>query len=81
MNNMNYTKFLFNQPEFSMLLKPIINDTTKIIEHDGHAMTLRQWVEFLNGAIPYDTLRMRYRRGLRGDELFKQVRPRTPAKT
>ncbi len=63
-----------------MLLKPIISDTTDIIEHDGYTFTLKQWVEFLNGAIPYDTLRMRYRRGLKGDELFKQVRPRTPSK-
>lgn len=63
-----------------MLLKPIQSDTTEVIEHDGHALTLKQWVEFLGGAIPYDTLRMRYRRGLRGDELFKQVRPYTPPK-
>ena len=58
-----------------MLLKPVKSDTIEIIEHDGYAFTLRQWVEFLGGAIPYDTLRMRYRRGLRGDELFKQTRP------
>ena len=58
-----------------MLLKPITGDTTEVIEHDGYAFTLKQWVNFLEGAIPYDTLRMRYRRGLRGDELFKQVRP------
>lgn len=63
-----------------MLLKPINNDTTEVIEHDGYAFTLKQWVKFLEGAIPYDTLRMRYRRGLRGDELFKQVRPYTPPK-
>ena len=56
-----------------MLLKPIISDTTKMIDHDGYSFTLRQWAEFLS--IPYDTLRMRYRRGLKGDELFKQVRP------
>ena len=61
-----------------MLLKPIIKDTTHNIEHDGHAMTLKEWVNFLGGAIPFDTLRMRYRRGLRGDELFKQVQARTP---
>lgn len=59
-----------------MLLKPIESDTTKIIEHDGYAFTLRQWVKFLDSQIPYDTLRMRYRRGLRGDELFKQVQPK-----
>ena len=63
-----------------MLLKPVNNDTTQIITHDGHSFTLKQWVEFLQGAIPYDTLRMRYRRGLRGDELFKQVQPYTPRK-
>lgn len=59
-----------------MLLKPIISDPTKVIDHDGYSFTLRQWSEFLN--IHYDTLRMRYRRGLKGDELFKQVRPYPP---
>jgi hypothetical protein len=72
--------FPSTKQEISMLLKPIVNDTTQVIEHDGHAFTLKQWVEFLGGAIPYDTLRMRYRRGLRGDELFKQVQARTPNK-
>ncbi len=55
-----------------MLLKPIQSQASDLIEHDGYAYTLRQWADFL--VIPYDTLRMRYRRGLRGDELFKQVR-------
>ena len=63
-----------------MLLKPINSDTAKIITHDGYSYTLRQWSKFLD--VPYDTLRMRYRRGLTGDELFKQVRayePRNPS--
>ncbi len=77
---MNYDRVSLNPTEIPMLLKPTINDTTQIIEHDGYAFTLKGWVEFLQGAIPYDTLRMRYRRGLRGDELFKQVRPRTTKK-
>lgn len=54
-----------------MLLKPVTSDAKKIIEHDGHAFNLRGWADFLD--IPHDTLRMRYRRGLRGDELFKEV--------
>lgn len=54
-----------------MLLKPVASDAKEIITHDGYSYTLKQWSAFLN--IPYDTLRMRYRRGLRGDELFKQV--------
>jgi hypothetical protein len=63
-----------------MLLRPLNHkpsDATDVIEHDGYSFTLKQWVDFLDGAIPYDTLRMRYRRGLRGDDLFAQVQPRT----
>lgn len=70
--HLEYTEHLSIIKEFSMLLKPIQSQASDIIEHDGHALTLRGWSKFL--AIPYDTLRMRYRRGLRGDELFKQVR-------
>ena len=55
-----------------MLLKPIQSQASDLITHDGHTYTLRGWAKFLG--IPYDTLRMRYRRGLLGDELFKQVR-------
>jgi hypothetical protein len=60
-----------------MLLRPLNHkpsDATDVIEHDGYSFTLKQWADFLDGAIPYDTLRMRYRRGLRGDDLFAQVR-------
>lgn len=53
-----------------MLLKPVKSQSTDIITHDGLSKTLRQWSVYLE--IPYDTLRMRYRRGLTGDELFKQ---------
>lgn len=55
-----------------MLLKPVQSQASDLITHDGRTNTLRGWSKFLG--IPYDTLRMRYRRGLRGDELFKQVR-------
>jgi hypothetical protein len=53
-----------------MLLKPVSSQSADIITHDGISKTLRQWSVYLG--LPYDTLRMRYRRGLRGDELFKQ---------
>jgi hypothetical protein len=53
-----------------MLLKPVNSQSSDIITHDGLSKTLRQWSIYLE--IPYDTLRMRYRRGLQGDELFKQ---------
>ena len=56
-----------------MLLKPIKSQSSDIITHDGLSKTLRQWSVYLE--IPYDTLRMRYRRGLTGDELFKQKQP------
>jgi hypothetical protein len=56
-----------------MLLKPIKSQSTDIITHDALSKTLRQWSIYLE--IPYDTLRMRYRRGLKGDELFKQKQP------
>ena len=56
-----------------MLLKPVNSQTSDIITHDGLSKTLREWSIYLS--IPYDTLRMRYRRGLRGDELFKQMQP------
>jgi len=61
-----------------MLLRPLNyknSVATVVIEHDGHSFTLKQWVDFLDGAIPYGTLRMRYIRGSRGDDLFAQVRP------
>lgn len=61
-----------------MLLKPRTSKSNVIVTHDGYTYTLRQWAEFLD--IPYDTLRMRYVRGARGDELFQEVltkRPRT----
>lgn len=54
-----------------MLLKPVASDAKETITHDGYTHTLKGWAKALD--IPYDTLRMRYRRGLRGDELFKQV--------
>lgn len=60
-----------------MLLKPINSQSADRITHDGLTKTLRGWSVYLE--IPYDTLRMRYRRGLRGDELFKQVRPYDPS--
>lgn len=66
------------RPNTSPTNKKAPKDVLEVIEHDGYAFTLKQWAEFLEGAIPYDTLRMRYRRGLRGDELFKQVQTRTP---
>lgn len=56
-----------------MLLKPLSGDPHVIIEHDGLSMNLKEWSKYLG--LPFDTLRMRYRRGLRGDELFKQARP------
>jgi len=61
-----------------MLLKPVKSLSTTAVEHDGYRYTLREWAEFLS--IPYATLRMRYTRGLRGDELFKQVQPYHRAK-
>jgi DNA-directed RNA polymerase specialized sigma24 family protein len=61
-----------------MLLKPVKSEAHEVITHDGYSYTLRDWAEFLD--IPYDTLRMRYRRGLIGDELFKQVRGYRPRK-
>ena len=59
-----------------MLLKPIASQAQEIITHDGYSYNLKGWSKFLG--IPYDTLRMRYRRGLHGDELFKQVQFRNP---
>lgn len=59
-----------------MLLKPVASQAREIITHDGYSYSLRSWSKFLG--IPYDTLRMRYRRGLRGDELFKEVRFKDP---
>ena len=59
-----------------MLLKPIKTEAHVLITHDDYTLTLRGWSKFLN--IPYATLRMRYRRGLTGDELFKQVRGYQP---
>ena len=55
-----------------MLLKPIKSLSGEVISHDGHSMTLKEWAKFLQ--IPYATLRMRYTRGKRGDDLFQQVR-------
>jgi hypothetical protein len=59
-----------------MLLKPRTSKSNVIVTHDGYTYTLRQWAEFLN--IPYDTLRMRYLRGARGDELFQEVLTKRP---
>lgn len=58
--------------EGNMLLKPVPCLATTEITHDGITKTIEEWSAYLG--IPYDTLRMRYARGLRGDELFKQVR-------
>jgi len=55
-----------------MFLKPVATFYEILITHDGITKTLEEWSEALE--IQYDVLRMRYRRGLRGDELFKQVR-------
>lgn len=55
-----------------MLLKPVQAVAYLAITHDGITKSLEEWSAYLN--IPFDTLRMRYKRGLRGDELFKQVR-------
>jgi hypothetical protein len=55
-----------------MLLKPVVTLSGVIVDHDGRSMTLKEWARFLN--IPYATLRMRYTRGKRGDDLFQQVR-------
>ena len=60
-----------------MLLKPVESQAADLITHDGLTKNLRGWSKYLG--IPYDTLRMRYRRGLLGDELFKQVRPYEPS--
>ena len=38
------------------------------VEHNGTTRTLREWSEILD--IDYATLRMRYTRGTRGDDLF-----------
>lgn len=57
-----------------MLLKPVASHASTHITHDGYTLTLKEWSNLLN--IPYDTLRMRYVRGLAGDDLFKQVRVR-----
>jgi len=55
-----------------MLLRPRTPKCNIVISHDGHTMNLREWATFLQ--VPYDTLRMRYKRGKRGDDLFEQVR-------
>lgn len=55
-----------------MLLKPVNSISSVVISYEGHTMTIKEWSVFLD--MPYDTLKMRYMRGLRDDELFKQSR-------
>lgn len=55
-----------------MFLKPVPVYYETPITHDGVTKSIEDWSETLK--ISYDVLRMRHRRGLRGDELFKQVR-------
>jgi hypothetical protein len=69
-NKVNYNELLTK--EKSMLLKPIASKCNIIVSHDGYTMNLKEWADFLK--VPYDTLRMRYKRGKRGDDLFQQVR-------
>ena len=41
------------------------------IPYKGRTITLKEWSVFLG--LPYDTLRMRYKRGMQGDRLFYPV--------
>ncbi len=41
---------------------------TTELTHNGTTKTLKEWSDILN--IPYATMRMRYTRGVRGDDLF-----------
>lgn len=59
-----------------MLLKPITPKCNVVVTHDGITKNLREWAIYLG--IPYDTLRVRYKRGKRGDDLFQELRNYEP---
>lgn len=62
-------------PEY-YLKRPSFNHiATELITHMGETHTLQEWASIVQ--IPYVTLRMRYSRGKRGDDLFTYVQTKT----
>ena len=49
-------------------------DLDKTVLYRGHTKTIREWCEILE--LPPQVVRMRYRRGVMGGDLFKPVVPR-----
>ena len=48
---------------------------TVLVTHDNKTLDLKQWASILG--IDYDTLRRRYKRGKRGEDLFCSYVPNT----
>lgn len=50
-----------------------LGDASVVVEYRGVKKSLREWCAELG--LEYQTVRMRYRRGVMGAELFREVRP------
>jgi hypothetical protein len=66
-----YFQFSFRRLPMSRLSFPPSTKSSTKLTIDGETLTLKQWAQ--KHEIPYDTLRMRYERGVRGSPLLTKV--------